>query len=294
MQVLRHNDELRDDAPHGCVLVPTMGALHAGHAALIARGVRTAREQRRRAIVTVFINPTQFNDPADFAAYPKTLDHDLAVCADAGADAVFAPRPEDVYPPGENVPTPPLPPVATEPGLEDAFRPGHFAGVAQVVLRLFRMCEPAVAVFGEKDWQQLQVVRAIAHEHVPGLVIEPAPTVREPDGLAMSSRNARLAPGPRLQAAALSRALAAGAIAETPQAAEHAMRRVLEDAGVQTEYAVVREAHTLRPLQPDARAGEANSACRALVAGWVGGVRLIDNVAWPSVSPRTPAPPAGA
>lgn len=257
-----------------------MGALHAGHAALIAQGVREARARGRRALVTVFVNPTQFNDPADLAAYPQTLDDDLSICKQAGADAVYAPARSEVYPPGTEVERPSLPPVATEPGLEDAHRPGHFEGVCQVVLRLFRLCEPSAAVFGEKDWQQLQVVRAMSAQEATGVEILSAATVREADGLAMSSRNARLDGAARARARSLAQALSAGGAEQDPGLAEAAMRRVLDGAGVRVEYAVVREAVSLRPVAGGA-SGE-GSAYRALVAAWSGGVRLIDNAAWPS------------
>lgn len=272
--MLRNNRSLTSWSPRGCVVVPTMGALHAGHAALIAMGVHEARARGTRCVVTVFVNPTQFNDPSDLAAYPRTLDADAAWCARTGADAVFAPSPEDVYPPGQPIPTPALPTVATEPGLEDAFRPGHFAGVCQVVLRLFRLCEPSAAVFGEKDWQQLQVVHAMAAAEMPGVEILPCPTVREADGLAMSSRNARLSEPDRAQARSLSAALRAAGQVASVRAAESAMARVLSDAGVRAEYAVVRDAATLEPL------GDGRAPGRALIAAWAGGVRLIDNAPW--------------
>jgi pantoate--beta-alanine ligase len=180
-----------------------MGALHAGHAALI-RQARTLADARGCTVVaTVFVNPTQFNEPTDFDAYPRTLDADLALCERSGAHAVLAPSPAVVYPPGDQTAVPTLPAVATQPGLEDAFRPGHFAGVCQVVARLFDMTCPAVAVFGEKDWQQLQVIRAMTVAQRRPIEIVAGPTVREPDGLAMSSRNARLDPAARKRAAGI-------------------------------------------------------------------------------------------
>jgi pantoate--beta-alanine ligase len=137
----------------GCVLVPTMGALHEGHAALVrqARGIADRRGAGCRVVATIFVNPTQFNEASDFEKYPRTLEADLALCQSCGADAVLVPDRAVIYPPHEPVPVPALPPVADGPGLEDAFRPGHFAGVCQVVARLFELTRPAVGIFGEKD-----------------------------------------------------------------------------------------------------------------------------------------------
>ncbi|MCH8509560.1 MAG: pantoate--beta-alanine ligase [Phycisphaerales bacterium] len=260
----------------GCVLVPTMGALHAGHAELVRLARARADRRAARVVVTVFVNPTQFNESADFDRYPRTLDADLRACADAGADAVLAPAPDTVYPPGRPIPVPDLPGVATEPGLEDAFRPGHFAGVCQVVSRLFDLTEPAAGVFGEKDWQQLQVIRAMTLAQGRPIDIVPAPTVREPDGLAMSSRNRLLSPEARAAAPAIPRAIRRAAACDRPEPAERALTDELTAGGIAPEYAVVRDAETL--LAPCGR------SCRVLVAARVGGVRLIDNAPWPGPS----------
>lgn len=258
----------------GIVLIPTMGALHAGHASLIRRGVALAgRLDRGTCVVWIFVNPTQFNDPADYARYPKTLDADLRICADAGAGGVYVPATEEIYPPGVNVRVPELPRVAIHPGLEDAKRPGHFAGVCQVVLRFFEIVKPKIAVFGEKDWQQLQVVRAMTKREMPGVEIAPMPTVREADGLAMSSRNRFLSAEERVRGLAISRALRAATGESDAGAAERTMRAILAEAQIDTEYAVVRDAETLE--KPGA------GAKRALIAARVGSVRLIDNAAWP-------------
>lgn len=260
----------------GCVLVPTMGALHAGHAALIAQARVLADRRSARVVVTVFVNPTQFNESTDFDRYPRTLDKDLALCERAGAHAVLAPHPDVVYPPDDPVPTPPLPEVATRPGLEDAYRPGHFAGVCQVVSRFFDLVSPGAGVFGEKDWQQLQVVRAMTRAQSRPVDIVPGATVREPDGLAMSSRNLLLSPEARGQAAGIHRALSEAATARSdPASAERVLAAALADAGITPEYAVVRDARTLM-----APSSNAPGPCRALVAARVGGVRLIDNVPW--------------
>lgn len=275
VRVVRTEAELRREVGHGSVFVPTMGALHEGHASLM----RIARHQARRSgaakcVVSVFVNPTQFTESEDFAAYPKTLDADLAVCAREGIDAVFVPAVEEVYPRGVDVRIPTLPAVATEPGLEDRFRPGHFAGVCQVVLRLFEMVRPVAAVFGEKDWQQLQVVRTMVGQEHLDIDIVSGPTIRDSDGLALSSRNVRLGPDERRIALALFRALRAAGARSDPAGAEAAMRGAMQTADVQIEYAVVRDAETLGPLR-------VSRTCRALVAGRVGKVRLIDNAGWP-------------
>jgi pantoate--beta-alanine ligase len=191
-----------------------------------------------------------------------------------------------MYPPDEEVPVPPLPPVATEPGLEDAHRPGHFEGVCQVVARLFDLVRPAAAVFGEKDYQQLLVVTALVGttaaaepDRWPGLRIVPRPTIRETDGLALSSRNARIPPDRRDDALGLTRALQAAAAANSVSTAERIMRETLDAHSLRVDYAVVRDAADLSPVTSFAR------PARGLVAAhldWPDGtVRLIDNRAMP-------------
>ncbi|MDX2149014.1 MAG: pantoate--beta-alanine ligase [Planctomycetota bacterium] len=284
------------------VFVPTMGALHEGHASLVRQASALAWSRgwlagdRAACIVSIFVNPTQFNEAKDFDRYPRTLEADVALCAAAGASAVFAPSPDVVYPPGEPVPVPPLPRVATEPSLEDAHRPGHFAGVCQVVLRLFQLVRCRSAIFGEKDWQQLQVVRAMVADLDLDIEIVPGVTIREADGLAMSSRNRLLSPADRALAARLSAALRAasestrtgsnahpGRPLEARRAAEEAMHDALtRDAGFSEgaiEYAVIRDAQTLLEYSPARPA-------RALIAARTpGGIRLIDNAPWPSDLP---------
>jgi pantoate--beta-alanine ligase len=257
----------------GCVLVPTMGALHEGHLSLI----RLARARSDApVVVSVFVNPTQFNDPGDLARYPRDLGRDAALCASAGADVVFAPAVETVYPPGAQVPVPPLPAVATEPGLEDMGRPGHFAGVCQVVSRLCDLCRPRAMVFGEKDWQQLQVARALMRQQRREVEVWAGAIVREADGLAMSSRNVHLSAGARRDALALSRSIAAAGAEREVGAAEAAMRRELEAAGAEISYAAVRDAETLLAVRE-------GRAARAVVSAVVGGVRLLDNGPWGGV-----------
>jgi pantoate--beta-alanine ligase len=262
---------------HGGVFVPTMGALHAGHAALARRAREIAGSGP--VVVSVFVNPTQFNEKQDFERYPRDLDRDAAVCAAAGADAVFAPSVEVMYPRGMPTAIASLPAVATEPGLEDAHRPGHFAGVCQVCRRLFELVRPRRAVFGEKDWQQLAVVRAMVAGLGESWFAAPVEiigheTIREADGVAMSSRNMLLPAEARRVAPALARALVAAGREADARAAESAGARVLRDAGVAAEYFAVRDAATLGAVARGA-------AGRALVAARVGGVRLIDNAPWP-------------
>ena len=277
MRVIERIDDL---APfHGCSLVPTMGALHEGHASLMRR----ATGDGVPVLATVFVNPTQFGPREDFSKYPRTLDADLRIAEAAGAAAVFVPSPEAIYPRGLEAARAeaaawPLPPAATEPRLEDAARPGHFGGVCQVVARLFDLCRPAVAHFGEKDFQQLRVLAQMV-ERSEGrwgaLRVVPGPTVRERDGLAMSSRNRYLAPERRDTALGVYRALQMAMSAQRPATAESLMRETLEQHGFQIDYCVVRDARTLLPVTG------LETPCRALIAARLPEVRLIDNMAMP-------------
>ncbi len=275
--ILRTESELRPLA--SAIFVPTMGALHAGHMALVreAARLRDARPGARAAVVvSIFVNPTQFNDPKDLERYPRTLEADADACLSSGADAIFAPTVDEVYAQGAAA-VPPLPDVATRPGLEDALRPGHFAGVCQVVKRLFEMLRPSSALFGEKDWQQLQVIRAMTREQHLNVQIIAHPTIREPDGLAMSSRNVFLSPLERSRAIGVYMALRAGAAEATPEASEAAMSAVLTDHGMPVEYAVARDAETLEQISRfDAPHGR---PARLLIAARMGRIRLIDNMA---------------
>ncbi len=285
MEIVRGESGL--GAARGCVLVPTMGALHEGHRSLIARAAAIGRAERRAVVVSVFVNPTQFNEKADFERYPRDLDADASLCAGAGATHVFAPAVEVMYPPGRAVRVPTLPAVAVTPGLEDRWRPGHFEGVCQVCLRLFELTGCGAAVFGEKDWQQLQTVRAMVGAEGLALRIEAATTVRERDGLAMSSRNRLLSPNDRSRAAALARALEVAGMRHSVDDAERAGLAVLDAAGLQSEYFAVRDAETLGELSPG-RPARALVAARVVRSGATGGinpgeagVRLIDNAQWP-------------
>ncbi len=272
MRVIR---EAFPDELAGNVVVPTMGALHSGHDALINRAVQEARARSAPAVVTVFVNPTQFNDPKDLDVYPRTFEADTAMCERLGVDAVYAPPVDAVYPPGVEIPVGDLPTIATEPGLEDHYRPGHLEGVAQVVRRLFVLTRPAAACFGEKDWQQLQLVTQMSANERLGIEIIGVPTAREADGLASSSRNVHLKGAAREQAAAISRGLRAAGLESTPELAEQTLQEVLREADIPFEYATVRDAATLMPPTPG------SISHRALVAAPVGGTRLIDNAPWP-------------
>ncbi len=269
MRIVRDPTEL--EAVAGGALVPTMGALHEGHLAL----VRRARSLDGPLVVSIFVNPTQFGPGEDMEQYPRSLDADLVAAEHAGVDVVFAPDVETMYPHGADTGEPTLPAVATEPGLEDAHRPGHFAGVCLVVARLFDLVRPSTAVFGEKDYQQLLVVTEMIRagaDRWPGLAIVSHPTVRDPDGLALSSRNAYLSASDREQALGLSRALDAARIDGDPATAETRMHSILTDRGLRVDYAVVRDGRTLRTPTP-------GRPLRALIAARLGGVRLIDNAA---------------
>ncbi len=259
-------------------LVPTMGALHAGHASLM-RAARSAVGPEGRVVVSVFVNPLQFGPGEDLDRYPRTLDKDLAMCEQEGVDAVFAPSVDEVYPGGS-------PQVSVDPGplaeiLEGASRPGHFAGVLTVVAKLFGLVRPDVAVFGEKDYQQLALIRRMTSDLCLGVDVLGAPTVREPDGLALSSRNRYLDPEHRRQAVALSRTLRAAqaAASEGADAAVAAARAELRRSpGVDLDYLVVTD-QALGDLPDDVRRGERSAHGRALIAARVGTTRLIDNVA---------------
>jgi pantoate--beta-alanine ligase len=253
-------------------LVPTMGALHDGHRELIRRAAGLADT----VVVSIFLNPLQFAPGEDLERYPRTLDADVELCTQAGADLVLAPTVAAMYPAGEphvRVSAGPLGAV-----LEGASRPGHFDGVLTVVAKLFGLVRPQVAVFGAKDAQQLALVRRMVVDLDLPLRIEAAPTVREPDGLALSSRNRYLDADGRAAAAALSRALWAGseAAAQGPGAVVAAARAVLSaQAGVQADYVVLVDAETFGEEPAGAAPGR---PALLLVAARVGGTRLIDNM----------------
>ncbi|TMA69356.1 MAG: pantoate--beta-alanine ligase [Deltaproteobacteria bacterium] len=251
-------------------LVPTMGALHDGHLALVDE----ARRRAERVVVSIFVNPIQFDRRDDFEQYPRTLDDDLRICAGAGVDAVYAPSAAAMYPEGFQSAVE----VArlTEP-LCGALRPGHFRGVTAVVTKLFHAVRPDVAVFGEKDYQQLAVVRRMTADLDFGIEIVGVPTVREPDGLALSSRNRRLGPDDREAARCVPRAL--DAAADLVRAGERRAGAVVAGAAAviaaerraRLEYVELRDPETL------AEVAELAAPSLLALAVWVGGVRLIDN-----------------
>ena len=250
-------------------LVPTMGALHEGHRELI----RHARRMPGAGVVAVsiFVNPLQFGPNEDLARYPRSPETDLAICRDEGVELVFAPGVDDMYAAGATTTVDPGP-VGTE--LEGAARPGHFAGVLTVVAKLFHVVAPDVAFFGEKDYQQLVLItKMVADLNFP-LAVVGVPTVREPDGLALSSRNAYLSSEQRPLAATLQRALAAGAAvsARGPEAVLATARAVLDaEPSIDVDYLELRDPD----LGRDPQAGRA----RLLVAARLGTTRLIDNIA---------------
>jgi pantoate--beta-alanine ligase len=258
-------------------LVPTMGALHDGHASLLraARDRIAGSGRSGPLVVSVFVNPLQFGPHEDLDRYPRTLAADLQVCAREGADIVFAPGVEEVYPGG-------TPQVSVHPGplgrvLEGEIRPGHFCGVLTVVAKLFGLVRPDVAVFGQKDYQQLTLIRRMVLDLNLGVDVVGAETVREDDGLALSSRNRYLDPEQRQQAVALSRALLAAqqnAVHGAAVALDHA-RAVLRSApGVDLDYLAITDPD-LGELPPVVPPG---APARILVAARVGGTRLIDNL----------------
>ncbi len=264
---------------HRLALVPTMGFLHEGHLSLMREARRLAPPARKGlAVATIFVNPTQFGPAEDLARYPRDLEGDLARCAAAGIDWVLAPeRPEQVY--GREHETWIEVERASQ-GLCGASRPGHFRGVATVVAKLLNLTCPQLAIFGEKDWQQLQVVRAMVRDLDYGVEVVGMPIVREPDGLALSSRNAYLSADERRRALALPRALseaqARAARGERDSAALVAgAARALEDAGARVDYVEIVDPTSLR------RVPRAEPGSRMLIAAFLGATRLIDNVALP-------------
>ena len=276
-QVIRSSAELREKVAgwkrSGMLVgvVPTMGALHDGHMSL----VRAAREQSDRVIVTIFVNPMQFNNASDLEKYPRDEAHDLAMLEAEGVDVLFAPGVDEVYPDGFSTK---ISVAGVSEPLEGAFRPGHFDGVATVVAKLFGMTQAGRAFFGEKDWQQLQVVRRLVEDlNIPVKIIG-CPTIREADGLAMSSRNVRLTEAERAQAPALHAIMQAAAArmragVSVQGALLDAQAEILEAGFREVEYLDLRTAEGLRP------AADLAEPARMLVAAWLGDVRLIDNIA---------------
>jgi pantoate--beta-alanine ligase len=253
-------------------LVPTMGALHAGHLSL----VRIAQRRADRVIVSIFVNPTQFAPNEDLRTYPRTFAADRTALENIKADLIWSPSEATMYPTGFATRIVPAGPATV--GLEDAFRPHFFTGVATVVAKLLIQCEPDIAMFGQKDYQQLKVVTRLARDLDLKTRIVGGPTVREPDGLALSSRNAHLSPSERKAAPALYRVLnecaAAMAADKAPGAVLERGREAIINAGFALDYLEARNADTLVPL------GSTNGEpIRLLVAARIGATRLIDNLA---------------
>ncbi len=273
MEVVRNRAELRRALaalPRPLGLVPTMGWLHAGHRSLIAR----ARDECGAVAVSIFVNPRQFEDPADLAKYPRGEAHDLALCADAGADLVWVPSVDDVYPPGFD--TSVTVERLTLP-LEGAARPGHFAGVTTVVAVLFGVVRPDRAYFGEKDGQQLRVIDRMARDLGMTEIVR-CPTVREPDGLALSSRNVHLAADDRAAAPVIHRALLAGRAAWAAGERDAAIIRsrvgdvLATEPRADVEYVSLADDVTLAELE------RVDGPALLSLAARFGTTRLIDNV----------------
>ncbi|SDW45568.1 pantoate--beta-alanine ligase [Thiocapsa roseopersicina] len=277
MKTIETLEELREQvrawrvAGERVAFVPTMGNLHAGHLTLIAE----ARARAQRVVASIFVNPMQFGPAEDLDAYPRTLARDRELLEEAGCDLLFAPNVATVYPRGSEEQT-----RVEVPGLSDVLcgesRPGHFRGVATVVCKLFNMVQPDVALFGEKDFQQLLVIRRMVEDLAVPVEIVGVPTVRESDGLAMSSRNGYLSPSERARAPALRRVLtqardallAGNAAASVEREAENALR----EAGLTPDYIRVRTTDDLRP------ATETDRDLVILAAAYLGRARLIDNL----------------
>jgi len=263
--------ETRGQRSGSIALVPTMGALHAGHAALVER----ARQENGVVAVSIFVNPIQFNNADDLARYPRTLDADLDICRDLGVDLVFAPSAAEMYPQ-------PLECTVDVGRLADhlcgKFRPGHFRGVATVVLKLLEIVQPHVAYFGEKDAQQLAIIKRLVSDFNLPVTICGVPTVREPDGLAMSSRNRLLTAEERMLAPVLYQALVAAqrqiaiGVRKVSDVQAAAAARIPRNASLRLEYLDIVDPETLQPVEQVTR------PVRVAGAMWVGGTRLIDNV----------------
>lgn len=270
LEAYAHVDHWRRDGLR-IGLVPTMGALHAGHFSLVERSL----QECEITVASIFVNPTQFGPHEDFAKYPRPLEDDLDGLRERGVDLVFVPQPTDLYPDGFS--TYVDPPVVAEP-LEGVHRPGHFRGVATVVLKLFQILPATIAYFGQKDFQQLAVIRRMVEDLNVPVRVESCPTLREEDGLAMSSRNRYLSPDERQSALALWKSLtvARELVAnghKNVESIERAMEKTLYDQGVdRIEYARVVDSEHLKTLE------HLDGPAVALIAAHVGRTRLIDNL----------------
>jgi pantoate--beta-alanine ligase len=252
--------------------VPTMGALHSGHVSLIHQ----SKQQTDLTVCSIFVNPTQFNNPEDLFKYPRTIEQDIIKLAEAGCDVLFHPAPVEMYPSGYT--TEAYNWGAVTHNLEGLFRPGHFDGVITIVQRLFHIVEPDKAFFGQKDFQQIAVVKQMVKVFNMPVSIVIGKTLREPDGLAMSSRNVRLTAQERKQALVISKAVFyirdnIGTV-ELDLVLSNAKKMLEEVSVISLEYLSVVDPDTLEPVNNDVP----GQKCVALIAAWCGNVRLIDNM----------------
>lgn len=277
MKLIRTISELRAEldafrkAGKTIGLVPTMGALHAGHASLVKRAVA----ENEVVVVSDFVNPTQFNDQNDLLKYPRTLEADCTLLEKCGATLVFAPSVEEIYPEPD---TRQFSYAPLDTVMEGKYRPGHFNGVCQIVSKLFLIVEPDRAYFGEKDFQQLAIIREMVRKYPFDIQIVGCPIVREEDGLALSSRNARLTPEQRKEAVQISRALFASVdfgksrvLRETKEYVEQCIRRA---PGLELEYFEIVDGNTLQPVN----AWDESNYIVGCITVYCGDVRLIDNI----------------
>ena len=261
MKIVTSSTELAD----GCAFVPTMGALHQGHTSLF----KLAREKSDYVVASIFVNPLQFEDHEELTKYPKTPDRDIELAQESGVTHLWLPTYEEIYPAGFAKRSA----GALGDLYEGASRSGHFDGVVTVVARLFQLVRPKIAIFGEKDFQQLALIRKLVAELKSDIEIVAAPTIREDDGLAMSSRNVLLDQTAREQAQVLYRALNAAANSADLSAAQAALTTVAKsEAGFTLDYAEIIDEKDF------SRAVDATVNKRAIIAGWLNGVRLIDNM----------------
>jgi pantoate--beta-alanine ligase len=282
MRVIRRIQEMREtlkETGRPTLLVPTMGYFHEGHLSLM----RLACEDRERArsgavVVSLFVNPLQFNDPQDLATYPRDEERDIQLAEQVGCDFLFAPSVEEMYPEGESQTTVEVGDVARR--WEGEFRPGHFKGVATVVAKLFHIIQPDIAYFGQKDWQQCRVIAQMVKDLDFGISLRFGETVREPDGLAMSSRNVRLSEKERAIAPFLYETLRLSAQEfrkgkSGREVAERAVEALREKGFGPVDYVAIVDENTLQPVE------SWRPGTRVLAAAYLGSVRLIDNVAVP-------------
>ena len=261
MKIVNSAAELDD----GCTFVPTMGALHAGHASLF----KLAKTKSDFVVASIFVNPLQFENSKDLELYPRTPDRDIEIAREAGVTHLWLPQVSEIYP--ENVTKKVAGPIGEI--YEGVNRAGHFDGVVTVVSRLFDLLTPARAIFGEKDFQQLTLIKSLAKESYKSLEIIAAPTIRESDGLALSSRNIRLGQSDRIAATVIYRALAAAQESENISSARETMHQVCaQEPLFKLDYAEIIDEENFRI------ATDSTSKQRAIIAGWLNGVRLIDNM----------------